>query len=232
MSTDTMTTSRQGAIGSGQGRPGSLEARQLVQQARRGDDSAFEALVSHYHPRIYDYVARMVRDPVEAEDVAQEAFVRAYLALPTFRGESSFQTWLYRIASNLAIDASRHRKRHQCQTVSFDEPLETDDMDSEMTRDLPDETSRSLADTVEAQEVREQVWEAISELSDKLRSVVILHDLQGLAYDEIATALDCPLGTVKSRLFNARCQLRDKLRRRLPAEFFADWGLTEASVTG
>jgi RNA polymerase sigma-70 factor (ECF subfamily) len=200
----------------------------FVRSARQGDSAAFEELVKHYYPRIYDYVARMVRDPVEAEDVAQEAFVRAYQALPHFRGDASFQTWLYRIASNLAIDASRHHKRRQWQTASLDEPLERGD--SQLARDPVDDQSRTPAEQVEALAIREQVWRAISELSDKLRPVVILHDLQGLSYDEIAGTLGCPLGTVKSRLFNARCQLRDKLKRRLPAEVFSDWGLDEAAA--
>jgi RNA polymerase sigma-70 factor (ECF subfamily) len=200
---------------------------EFVHAARQGDDAAFEVLVKHYYPRIYDYVARMVHDPTEAEDVAQEAFVRAYQALPSFRGDASFQTWLYRIASNLAIDASRHHKRRQWQTASLDEPLERGD--SQFARDPVDDLTRGPAEQVEALAIREQVWRAISELSDKLRPVVILHDLQGLSYDEIAGTLGCPLGTVKSRLFNARCQLRDKLKRRLPSEVFSDWGIESAA---
>lgn len=207
---------------------GEVQVSQLVAGARHGDPAAFEALVKHYYPRIYDYVTRMVRDPVEAEDVAQEAFVRAYQALPTFRGDASFQTWLYRIASNLAIDASRHRKRRQWQTASLDEPLDL--RDSQVAREPVDDRSRPPSELVEASALQEQVHGAISELSDKLRPVVILHDLQGLSYEEIARTLGCPLGTVKSRLFNARCQLRDKLRRRLPAEYFTDWGLVESAA--
>jgi RNA polymerase sigma-70 factor, ECF subfamily len=210
--------------------PAEVQIGQLVSRARRGDAEAFEDLVKHYHPRIHDYVARMVHDPVEAEDVAQEAFVRAYLALPSFRGDASFQTWLYRIASNLAIDASRHRKRQQWQTTSLDEPLETGD--AQLPRDPADDLSRTPAEEAEAHALRKQVWSAIGELSDKLRPVVILHDLQGFSYAEIAASLGCPLGTVKSRLFNARCQLRDTLKRRLPAEFFSDWGLVEAPAAG
>jgi RNA polymerase sigma-70 factor, ECF subfamily len=230
MSVDMLNTEYQTTSLPATNLPLGSDINALVQRARSGDDAAFEALVRHYQPRIYDYVARMVRDPVEAEDVAQEAFVRAYLALPTFRGDASFQTWLYRIASNLAIDASRHRKRRQWQTTSLDEPIDTHGSDSQLVRDPADEITRPTDETVEAGVVQEQVWSAISELSDKLRPVVILHDLQGLSYDEIAATLGCPLGTVKSRLFNARCQLRDKLRRRLPAEFLSDWGLVEAKV--
>ena len=156
MSVDTMSMGYQTASLTAEGLPLGGEIGALVQRARAGDDSA-------------DYVARMVRDPVEAEDVAQEAFVRAYLALPTFRGEASFQTWLYRIASNLAIDASRHRQRRQWQTTSLDEPIDTHGSDSQLLRDPADEITRPTADTVEAGVVQEQVWGAISELSDKLR---------------------------------------------------------------
>ena len=209
----------EGALGRG-GARAEERIRTLVNRARRGDDEAFETLVKHYQSRIYNHVARMVQDPSEAEDLAQETFVRAYQALPRFRGEASFQTWLYRIASNLAIDASRRRKRRQWQTVSLDEPI--DDDETPLARDLADSSSRTPGEAVASGALRDQVWSAISELSEKLRPVVILYDLQGLSYEEIASILGCPLGTVKSRLFNARCQLRDKLRARLPEDFLAD----------
>ena len=196
------------------------QVRDLVYRARHGESAAFEALVKHYQSRIYNHIARMVQDPSEAEDLAQETFVRAYQALSHFRGEASFQTWLYRIASNLAIDASRRRKRRQWQTLSLDEPL--DDEESPLARDLADASARTPGETAESSSLRDQVWSAIAELSEKLRPVVVLYDLQGLSYEEIAGILGCPLGTVKSRLFNARCQLRDKLRQRLPQDFLAD----------
>ncbi len=192
----------------------------LVARARQGDQGAFETLVSHYRGRLHNHVARMVQDPVEAEDLTQEAFLRAYQALPHFRGDASFQTWLYRIASNLAIDASRRRKRRQWQTASLDEPLEEDD--SPLARDLADAAARTPSELAESSALRDQVWSALGELSPKLRPVVILYDLQGLSYEQIAKLLGCPLGTVKSRLFNARCQLRDKLLPRLPDGVVAD----------
>jgi RNA polymerase sigma-70 factor (ECF subfamily) len=192
----------------------------LVSQARGGDDGAFEALVKHYQSRIYNHVARMAQDAFEAEDLTQETFLRAYQALPRFRGESSFPTWLYRIASNLAIDASRRRRLRQVQTISYDEPL--DDQEYALARDLVDDFSRTPGEEMASSALRLQVWSAIAELPEKLRPVVILYDLQGLSYNEIARLLGCRLGTVKSRLFNARCQLRDKLRERLPDDFLAD----------
>ena len=203
--------------------------RPLVNRARSGDDGAFEMLVKYYQDRIYNHVARMVHDPSEAEDVAQETFVRAYQALSHFRGEASFQTWLYRIASNLAIDASRRRKLRQWQTVSLDEPIE--DEESPLARDLADGGSRTPGDELASGALRDHVWSALAELSDKLRPLVILYDLQGLSYREIAQLLGCPLGTVKSRLFNARYQLRDKLRQRLPEDFLADLTVPMQSPT-
>lgn len=189
----------------------------LVERAKQGDLEAFEQLVAHYQDRVYNYVLRMVHDPVEAQDVAQETFLRAYQGLPRFRGASSFQTWLYRIASNLAIDAARSRKRRGIGLVSIDQPLEGED-ESEMVRDLPDENEHGPLDEALRQELQREVWRAVGELSDRLRPVVVLSDLQGLSYQEVADILGCPVGTVKSRLFNARNQLREKLRDRLAPE--------------
>ena len=196
-------------------KPSDGQVEALVSRARAGDDAAFEVLVGKYKDRIYNYVARMVHDPTDAQDVAQETFVRTYQALPAFRGASSFQTWLYRIASNLAIDTARSHRRRRWSTVSINEPLDGEEH-SELGRDLEDEVSLGPEEELEAKEIRQQVREAIAELSDKLRPVIILYDLQGMSYQEIAQILGCPLGTVKSRLFNARNQLREKLKDRLP----------------
>jgi RNA polymerase sigma-70 factor (ECF subfamily) len=194
----------------------------LVERAQAGDLEAFETLVARYQDRVYNYVLRMIYDPMEAQDVAQDTFVRAWQGLPRFRGASSFQTWLYRIASNLAIDAARSRKRRSLVTVSLDEPVEGMEA-SELGHDLPDDERNGPADLLEQQELRRYVWEGIGELSDKLRPVIVLADLQGLSYGEIAEILGCPVGTVKSRLFNARSQLRDNLRERLPLEILSAW---------
>jgi RNA polymerase sigma-70 factor (ECF subfamily) len=191
-----------------------LAIEELVDLAKNGDTGAFEELVDRYQDRIYNYVSRMVRDPVAAQDIAQETFVRVYKSLPRFRGAARFQTWLYRIASNLAIDATRSRKRRAASTVSLNDPVVGDD-DAELERELPDDTTRGPSELTEAGEIQTNVWQAVSELPPKLRMVVVLYDLQGFSYQEIAEMLDCPLGTVKSRLFNARSQLRDKLAERL-----------------
>lgn len=192
------------------------DIQSLVRQAQQGDDEAFTALVDEYKDSIYNYVARMLHDQTEAEDIAQEAFVRAYQALPEFQGASSFQTWLYRIASNLAIDAARRRVRRS--TLSIDEPVSTEE--GELSRQLPDE-GPGPAEELESSEVQQVVREAIAELSPKLSSVIVLYDLIGLSYKEIGDILGCPLGTVKSRLFNARNQLQGKLLAKLPTEDLA-----------
>ncbi len=195
----------------------SLQAiKRLVEQAQQGDAEAFTALAEKYKNGVYNYIVRMVHDRTEAEDIAQETFVRAYQALPEFRGAASFQTWLYRIASNLAIDAARRRSRRT--SISLDEPVTTDE--GEVSRQLADERPGPFEELQSAQ-TQQAVREAIAELSPKLRSVIALYDLQGLSYQEIGDILGCPLGTVKSRLFNARNQLQDKLAERLALEEFA-----------
>ena len=187
-----------------------LSAEQIqgvVRRARGGDSAAFEQLVDYYKHRIYNYVLRMVGDPDTAEDIAQETFIRAYSSLASFRGASSIQTWLYRIASNLAIDTMRRRKyRHN--SFSLDAPLTT--LDTEVSRDIEDEgpgPERQL----QTRQVQEKVTEAIAQLSPKLRTVIILYELQGMSYEEIAEIVGAPLGTIKSRLFNAREQLKELL---------------------
>ncbi len=189
------------------------EIEMLVERAREGDRSAFGQLVDEYKDKIYNYVARMLNDPYEAEDVTQEAFLRAYKSLPRFRGASSFHTWLYRIASNLAIDVVRKRKR-QDPTFSLDEPLESED--GEYERELPDETG-GPEDRTSTRETRVAVRRAIMDLPEKLRDVMILYELQGETYDDIAEILDVPLGTVKSRLFNARNRLKESLEELVEA---------------
>jgi RNA polymerase sigma-70 factor, ECF subfamily len=186
---------------------------ELVARARDGEATAFNQLVELYKDRIYNYVARMVHDPIEAEDIAQEAFVKAYRNLHSFRGASTFQTWLYRIASNLTIDSVRRRRRRE-HTCSLDSPLDTEE--GQMSREQEDTHCPGPIRSLETAELQRTVHRAIQTLSPKLRSVVVLYELQGLSYDEIAAILDCPLGTVKSRLFNARMELKTRLQDILP----------------
>ena len=186
----------------------------LVRRARAGDSAAFEQLIDCYKHRIYNYVLRMVGDPDTAEDIAQETFIRAYSSLASFRGASSVQTWLYRIASNLAIDTMRRRK-YRYNSFSLDEPLTTSD--TEVSRDIEDEgpgPERQL----QTRQLQQKVTDAIARLSPKLRTVTILYELQGMSYEEIAEIVGAPLGTIKSRLFNAREQLRELLGNQIDLE--------------
>jgi RNA polymerase sigma-70 factor, ECF subfamily len=180
----------------------------LLDRAQAGDLRAFEELIEPHVGRLYSYVARMVGDPVEAEDLTQEVALRAHRAINSFRGGAAFQTWLYRIATNLTVDALRRRRRQDSRTCSLDEPLPG--QEGMLAREVPD-GQPAPSDLVETEELRREVGRAIQALSPKLRAVVVLFDLEGLSYEEIAGALSLPLGTVKSRLFNARARLRELL---------------------
>lgn len=190
------------------------EVARLVMAAKAGDKAAFSRLVEAYQDRIYGYLSRMLADPDEAEDVAQEVFLRAYRSLGRFRGASSFHTWLYRIASNLAIDVARRRKRQENSVYSLDAPVDLGE--DEYDREIADD-SRAPAQLSEQAAVQQVVRQAVLELPEKLRDVVVLYELQGESYEDIADILDVPLGTVKSRLFNARGQLKKRLQRMVDA---------------
>jgi RNA polymerase sigma-70 factor (ECF subfamily) len=182
----------------------------LVQRAKQGDVDAFARLAAQYKDKIYNYVARLCGDAPEAEDLTQEVFIRAFVAMRRFRGTATFQTWLYKIATNMALDALRRRRRAGPPAVSLDAPIETDE--SSLQRELAD-TSGDPHETAAARELQHEVQQGISALSEKLRVVIVLFDIQGLSYEEIAEVLGVPLGTVKSRLFNARMALRQRLMR-------------------
>jgi len=181
----------------------------LVQRARGGDVEAFEQLIGPHLGRLYNYLARMVGDPSDAEDLTQDAILRAHRAIRSFRGGATFQTWLYRIATNIAVDALRRRGRHEAKVSSLDDPVQADQ--GPIAREVPD-TQHDPQELAETAELSQQVQKAIEQLSPKLRAVVVLFDLQGLTYEEIADTLRLPLGTVKSRLFNARTRLRELLQ--------------------
>ncbi len=186
------------------------QVEDLVERARAGDRPAFARLVDEYQDKIYGYVYRMLGDAEEAEDVAQETFLRAFQSLPSFRGAASFHTWLYRIASNLSIDVARRNRRQNDGAISLDEPLASEEGD--YGREIAYEGIGPEQLTAR-RETQELVRGAIEDLPEKLRAVVVLYELQGESYEDIAEILGCPLGTVKSRLFNARAQLKDKLKQ-------------------
>lgn len=181
----------------------------IIERCKSRDAEAFGLLVDKYQARVYGYVRRMLRDTEEAEDVAQEVFVKAFQHISRFDGRASVGTWLFKIASNLCIDRSR-RKEKRPETVSFSGSAERE-------YDKPDGRWDPQASLV-AGEMEKTIEAAIGELSDKLRSVLLLHDLEGLSYDEIAQAAGIPVGTVKSRLFLARTHLQNALAGYLAPE--------------
>ncbi len=178
----------------------------LVERVQRGEKSAFDVLVLRYQHKVLKLVMRYIRDAMEAEDVAQEAFIKAYRALPGFRGDSAFYTWLYRIAINTAKNALVSAKRRP-----IDYSLDLQDPEQfELQARLKDgETPEHLVLT---EEIRETVNGAMAELPEDLKTAIVLREIDGLSYEEIAAAMDCPVGTVRSRIFRAREAIDKKLR--------------------
>lgn len=170
----------------------------LVERAQRGDRHAFDLLVLKYQQKIFNLVMRYVRDPTEALDVSQEAFLKAYRALPRFRGESAFYTWLYRIAINASKNYLEARQRKPVELdLDAGNPLYAERHDQ--LRD--EETPESIA---MQEQLRLTLERAIGALPDELRTAIMLREIEGLSYEEIATTMDCPVGTVRSRIFRAR----------------------------
>jgi RNA polymerase sigma-70 factor (ECF subfamily) len=171
---------------------------ELVRRAQRGQRGAFDLLVLRYQHKVVKLVARLLRDRTEAEDVAQEAFVKAYRALGSFRGDSAFYTWLYRIAVNTARNTLASRQRRPLAYEAGLSEAEQAAVESRMRHgDTPEATALS-------DEIQDTVNRAIADLPEDLRTAIVLREVEGLSYEEIATAMDCPVGTVRSRIFRAR----------------------------
>jgi RNA polymerase sigma-70 factor (ECF subfamily) len=179
----------------------------LVERVQSGDREAFGLLVSKYQRKLLRLVMRLVRDPAEAEDVTQEAFIKAYRALPNFRGESAFYTWLYRIGVNTAKNwlLSHGRRMPTVSEISDDETEGIEDGGLLRHDETPDRVlmSRQIGETVNA---------AMEALPEDLRTAITLREIDGLAYEEIAQVMDCPIGTVRSRIFRAREAIAVRLR--------------------
>ena len=194
----------------------------LVEQVKRGDQRAFEMLVVKYQRRIERLIGRMVRDPELVRDIAQETFIRAYRAIPQFRGESAFYTWLYRIAVNSAKKALGDLKRDPLVSESM---LRGGNDDGEETSRLENELSDG--ETPEAvlasKEIAQAVNAAINALSEDLRQAVTLREIEGLSYEEIADVMNCPIGTVRSRIFRAREAIALRLRPLLDTKDGERW---------
>ena len=194
---------------------------QLVGRARLGDTAAFEMLVVKYQRRIERLIARMVRDPDLVQDVAQETFIRAYRAMPQFRGDSAFYTWLYRIAINSAKKALVELKRDPLVSEGSlhgdDEGDETSRTENELT---DGETPEAL---LASKEIAAAVNAAIDALSEDLRQAITLREIEGLSYEEISDVMNCPIGTVRSRIFRAREAIAAKLRPLLDTRQGERW---------
>ncbi len=178
----------------------------LVERVQRGEKSAFDVLVLRYQHKVLKLVMRYIRDSMEAEDVAQDAFIKAYRALPGFRGDSAFYTWLYRIAINTAKNALVSSKRRP---IDYSMDLQDPDQFELQARMKDEETPEHLVLT---EEIRETVNGAMAELPEDLKTAIVLREIDGLSYEEIAAAMDCPVGTVRSRIFRAREAIDRKLR--------------------
>ncbi len=183
----------------------------LVERAKRGDTRAFEMLVVKYQRRIERLISRMVRDVDLVQDIAQESFVRAYRALPQFRGESAFYTWLYRIAVNTAKKALVELKRDPLVFESASSSgAEDGEETSRIERELTDAATPEAI--LASKEIAETVNAAINALSEDLRQAITLREIEGLSYEEIAELMNCPIGTVRSRIFRAREAIAQRLR--------------------
>ncbi|MCC5795542.1 MAG: RNA polymerase sigma factor RpoE [Chromatiales bacterium] len=180
--------------------------RQLVRKAQRGDRAAFDMLVIKYQQKIVKLVMRYVRDPVEALDVSQEAFIKAYRALPNFRGDSAFYTWLYRIAINTA---KNYLVAMQRRPMEYDVDLQDPEQADIAARLRDDDSPEGIA---QREQLREAVEKAIASLPEELRTAITLREVDGLSYEEIAQAMDCPVGTVRSRIFRAREAIDSSIR--------------------
>lgn len=179
----------------------------LVARVQRGDKRAFDLLVLKYQRKIMRLLSRMIRDPAEIEDVTQEAFIKAYRALPQFRGDSAFYTWLYRIAINTARNwqAASGRRPVASSVFETDDGETFDEIDNLTDISTPESmlASRQIAETVNA---------AMQALPEDLRTAILLREIEGMSYEDIAQAMSCPIGTVRSRIFRAREAIAAELK--------------------
>ena len=178
----------------------------LVERVQKGDKRAFDLLINKYQHRIISLVGRYVSDPAEAMDVSQEAFIKAYRAIDRFRGDSAFYTWLYRIAINTAKNWLVARKRRPPSTDIDASDAEQYDVDSRLKEQGTPENE------LLREEIKSTVFNAIADLPDDLRTAIMLRELEGMSYEDIAVTMDCPIGTVRSRIFRAREAIDEKLR--------------------
>lgn len=192
--------------------------QQLVERAQRGDKHAFELLVSKYQRKLARLLSRFIRDPTEVEDVTQEAFIKAYRALPNFRGDSAFYTWMYRIGINTAKNYLVAMGRRAPTTTEFDSEDAESFQDGDQLRDL--NTPENL---LMSKQVAETVNQTLAELPEELRTAITLREIEGLSYEDIANIMNCPIGTVRSRIFRAREAIAEKLKPMIGTQKDRRW---------
>ena len=192
--------------------------QQLVERAQRGDKSAFELLVAKYQRKLARLLSRFIRDPAEVEDVAQEAFIIAYRALPSFRGESAFYTWLYRIGINTAKNYLVAMGRRAPTTTEFDSEDAENFEDGDQLRDVNTPENELMS-----KQIAQTVNDTMEALPEELRTAIVLREIDGLSYEEIATVMNCPIGTVRSRIFRARETIAERLRPLLETSKDKRW---------
>jgi len=210
--------------------------QQLVERAQRGDKRAFDLLVTKYQRKLGRLLSRFIRDPAEVEDVAQEAFIKAYRALPSFRGDSAFYTWLYRIGINTAKNYHSFPTRRSSDLINtaknylvalgrraptvteFDSDEAESFEDGEQLRDINTPESMLMS-----KEIGSTVNAAMEDLPEDLRTAITLREIEGLSYEEIASIMNCPIGTVRSRIFRAREAIAARLRPLLETRKDKRW---------
>lgn len=190
----------------------------LVERAQQGDKKAFGMLVEKYHRKLGRLLGRMIRDQAEVEDVVQESFIKAYRALHNFRGDSAFYTWLYRIGINTAKNylVSMGRRPQVMQKVEIDDVENFDDGGEMRTMDTPETALMT-------KQIAQVVNDTVASLPEELRTAITLREIEGLSYEEIATLMQCPIGTVRSRIFRARETISEKLKPLLDTHDGKRW---------
>ena len=189
----------------------------LVERAQKGDKRAFELLVIKYQRKLGRLLSRMVRDAAEVEDITQETFIKAYRALPGFRGESAFYTWLYRIGVNTAKNYLVGRKRQASSTDVQAEDAENYE-EGDMLRDVATPDAE-----LQTKQIAQAVNSAVDALPDELRVAITLREIEGMSYEEIAQMMECPIGTVRSRIFRAREAIAERIRPMLGTNKDTRW---------
>jgi RNA polymerase sigma-70 factor (ECF subfamily) len=192
--------------------------QQLVERAQRGDKKAFELLVAKYQRKLARLLSRFIRDPAEVEDVAQDAFIKAYRALPSFRGESAFYTWLYRIGINTAKNYLVALGRRAPTATEFDSEDAENFENGDQLRDVDTPENELMS-----KQIAQTVNDTMEALPEELRTAIVLREIDGLSYEEIATVMNCPIGTVRSRIFRARETIAEQLRPLLQTSKDRRW---------